>query len=113
MPEDLRKAFEIEMALARGHFAGGDLLRAMHHLERAHILGQRAFWPHFGTHAWMLKVAFRQRDLGEWLGQVLRLVAMVPGHLFGTLPLGNPGSTSVPFYQPRPIPPDLRAHFED
>ena len=47
----LAQAFEHEWRLARAARRAGDLDRAFHHLERAHILGQRHTGRHVGKMA--------------------------------------------------------------
>ena len=46
MTPSLRIAFEHELSSARGARRAGALDRAMHHLERAHVLGQAWVGPH-------------------------------------------------------------------
>lgn len=86
---------------------------AFTHLERAHILGQRYFLSHWATHYWMLKIGLRRFELGEILGQFLRLLAVVPGYIFGWVPKGNTGGSNVSPLLPMPIPSDLQELLED
>lgn len=105
--------FVKEMETAKAAFARQDYDGAFHSLERAHILGQLRFIDHVISHIWMLRVAIARADRREVWGQVLRLGATVPGHLFGWLPIGNTGGVDVSPLRPMPIPPDLAAHFEN
>ena len=100
-----------EMGAARVALDKGDAKGAFARLERAHILGQLRFFDHVVSHVWMLKVALRQRDGREIFGQLLRLGATVPGHLFGWLPIGNTGGADVSPLKPMPIPSDLAPYF--
>ena len=100
-----------EMRAARTALAQGNAEAAFGRLERAHILGQLRFFDHIVSHVWMLKVALQEQDGREIFGQVLRLGATIPGHLFGWLPIGNTGGANVSPLKPMPIPPDLVPYF--
>lgn len=110
MSPDLRSAFTLEMSAAKAAYAEGDMASAFGKLERAHILGQRALWPHIITHWWMLKVAWRKADWREIRGQITRMIAAVFGYIFGWVPLGNTGGANVSPIKPMPIPAEF-AHF--
>lgn len=103
----VRGAFCREMADAREAYAAARYATAFLHLERAHILGQRHFIRHWITHWWMLKVGLRRRDRREIVGQILRLVAVVPGFVFGWVPKGNTGGANVSAVRPMGMPADL------
>ena len=107
MNDDLRDAFDQELCRARERYGAGAWPQAFTHLERAHILGQRFFGPHLLTHASMLRVALRRGALKEGLAQVLRLVAVFPGAMWGWVPLGNTGGGDVSALAPMPLPDDL------
>lgn len=108
---DRRNVLRGEVTSAREHLSGGRFNEAFRHLERAHILGQLRFADHVVVHLWMLRVALARADRREVRGQLLRLVATVPGHLFGWVPLGNTGGADVSALRPMPIPVDLQPHF--
>jgi Protein of unknown function (DUF3703) len=112
MTTDAKAAYRSEIGKTREHFAGGDLARAIHHVERAHIVGQRYFWAHAISHVWMLRIAWCRRDAREIFGQITRLIATIPGYIFGWVPVGNTGGANVSPVQPMPIPEDLVAYFE-
>ncbi|PZQ56355.1 MAG: hypothetical protein DI570_21110 [Phenylobacterium zucineum] len=101
-----------EIAAARTALERGDRDAAFARLERAHILGQLRFFDHVVAHIWMLRVARLRHDRREVWGQVLRLAATVPGHLFGWVPIGNTGGADVSPLKPMPIPADLTRYFE-
>lgn len=105
------EAFAGEWAAAQAALASGDWARAVHHLERAHILGQRRTGPHVRSHVGMLALAWQRRDAGEVLGQLVRIVAAA---LFSRVwvPEGNTGGTDVSTVQPMLVPADLRAILE-
>lgn len=112
MPANLRAAFNKEMQQARTLYAEQRYPQCFHHLERAHILGQRHYVPHVNNHYWMLKVGWRLRDAREVVGQLLRIVGSV-GSLIGWIPIGNTGGANVSAIKPMPIPPDLACYFDD
>lgn len=105
--------FKMEMASSREAEHADDMAGAIAHLERAHILGQRYLLPHLATHWRMLTLARTRRDGPETRGQVLRLIAAIPGYVFGWVPVGNTGGANVSAVQPMPVPPDLVPYFED
>ncbi|OAN98452.1 DUF3703 domain-containing protein [Parasphingorhabdus sp.] len=113
MSPKLQTAFATEMMLSSKAYAASDWDRAFHHLERAHILGQREFSPHLKTHYGMLKIGFLRRDWREVVGQVLRIMAVFPASLFGWVPIGNTGGANVSALKPMAIPEDLARLFED
>lgn len=86
----------------------GDFDAAFHHLERAHILGQRSTRLHVRSHVGMLGVARQRRDAREFAGQLTRIVAAA---VFSRLwvPVGNTGGANVSATRPMPVPPDLQA----
>lgn len=82
------------------------------HLERLHIIGQQFLFKHFQVHLLMLKQAYIDKNIGEILGQLLRLSFVFPGHLFGKLPIGNIGSSRVSAFKRMAIPEDLKKYFD-
>lgn len=113
MSPKLQTAFATEMMLSSKAYAASDWDRAFHHLERAHILGQRDFSAHLKTHYGMLKIGFVKQDWREVSGQILRIVAVFPASLVGWVPIGNTGGANVSALKPMAIPDDLLAFFED
>jgi hypothetical protein len=111
MAQSVKRAFTIEMALASAARISGNRGLAMHYLERAHIVGQRYLFAHLRTHLCMLRLAMQCGDWGEVRGQVARLLAVLPGYVFGWVPVGNPGSARVSPVMPMPIPDDLKVYF--
>jgi hypothetical protein len=57
----------------------------------------------------MLAWAVKQRDVGEALGQLLRIVGAATMTAFGLVPHGNTGGANVSPIKPMPIPHDLEA----
>jgi hypothetical protein len=107
----LAAAYSHEWTLAQAARRAGDFDLAFHHLERAHILGQRRTWLHVKCHLGMLHVGWRRHDAREIVGQLTRIVAAA---LFSRIwvPLGNTGGTNVSPIQPMPVPPDLQDLLE-
>jgi hypothetical protein len=54
----------------------------------------------------MLRLAWRQRDRREAIGQVVRLVVAAPGSVNGRYRTGNTGKAAIGLRQPLPVPPD-------
>jgi hypothetical protein len=107
MHEALRQALQCEFDAAARAIATGDLDAGFRHLERAHVLGQAHVIPHVKSHLGMLRVGLMRRDLGEVVGQLLRVPGAAIGSLLGHVPLGNTGGANVPPFKPMPIPDDL------
>lgn len=79
------------------------------HLGRAHIIAQSRWFHHFYVHFLMLEYAWKRKDFKELFGQIIRMAATIPGHLFGKLPVGNIGWASVGIFERMPIPEDLKS----
>ena len=104
----LAQAFEHEWQQARAARLAGDLDLAFHHLERAHILGQRHTVRHVRSHLGMLHVGWLRSDAREILGQFARIAAAA---VFSRIwvPVGNTGGANVSATRPMPVPADLQA----
>ncbi|KQW46772.1 hypothetical protein ASD88_09250 [Pelomonas sp. Root662] len=113
MPPALRLAYQLALQEALAAERRGELAVAFVQLERAHILGQRYLWPHIVTHGAMLRIGWRRRDAREVAGQLLRLLATLPGWLSGWVPKGNPGGADVSALKPMPVPADLQPLLAD
>lgn len=87
--------------------------QCVHHLGRAHVLSQRNWFRHIYVHFLMLEYSWARRDWREVMGQIIRLVATVPGHLFKKLPIGNTGWSNIPIMKRLPLPNDFARLFED
>lgn len=107
MKKEIKLAYENEIFIAKKAYLEDDLILAFEHLERAHILGQRHFFYHFSTHWWMLKVGVKTASSKDIFGQIIRLVAVFPGFIFGWVPKGNTGGANVSALKPMDIPKDL------
>lgn len=113
MKPAVRLAYQSALSNAQAHELQGNLDAAFAQLERAHILGQRHLLPHVVTHLRMLRIGWKRRDAREMVGQVVRLIATVPGWLTGWVPKGNPGGANVSALKPVPLAPDLQVLLAD
>ncbi len=103
-------SFEIEKA--NRYISEKQFSKAMHHLERAHILGQRSLYRHGFVHYQMLLVAFKTVDVKEIVGQITRLFAVPLGWVSGWVPKGNTGRANVSAIKPMPLPEDMRPYLD-
>jgi 7,8-dihydropterin-6-yl-methyl-4-(beta-D-ribofuranosyl)aminobenzene 5'-phosphate synthase len=108
----IKAALRHELDAVHAAYKLGHWPLVLHHLERAHVLGQRFFWAHLITHLWMLRVAWRRHDRREIVGQLARIMAVAPGYVFGWVPVGNTGGANVSPIKPMPVPVDLLPHFQ-
>ncbi|HUG57063.1 MAG TPA: DUF3703 domain-containing protein [Candidimonas sp.] len=108
MKNELKAAFDAEMALAIDLYRKGRLGRAFGHLETAHVLGQRQVVPHVVTHWWMLKIGLKRRSASEVGGQAVRILLGALGSAVGVVPVGNTGGTSLNMFKRMPIDPSIR-----
>jgi hypothetical protein len=106
--ERIHAAWLVEMSKGRGERQANNLDAAFTHFERAHILGQRFTVLHVRSHWEMFRIAWRRKDVPEFVGQVSRMVAAT---LFSRIwvPIGNTGGANVSAFKPMPIPEDLAA----
>jgi hypothetical protein len=103
-----RLAYDREISAYVQARSSKDKASAWHHLERAHIIGQRRFGLHIHSHVKMLGYALHLRQPGEIIGQLMRLLLAPLGNLTGRLPIGNSGRSNVSAFLPMAIPQDLR-----
>jgi len=106
--DHIRPAVEAELEVARRAEELGDAAAAFRCLERAHVLGQSSTRLHTRVHWLMLCWAVRQRDGGEAVGQLFRVLAAATKTVFGAVPHGNTGGAAVGAFRPMPIPPELQ-----
>ncbi|GAB2452668.1 hypothetical protein GCM10011375_39720 [Hymenobacter qilianensis] len=108
LPSRLHPYFHQELLAARAAYARRDAADAFHHLERAHVLGQRWAVSHTHVHLLMLAHGLRTLNPREILGQLPRIVFGFLGSMVGQVPTGNTGGANVKAEQPMPIPEDLQ-----
>ena len=113
MKQEIAIAYNHALAGARAAEARRNYDAAFVFLERAHVLGQRYLLAHLHTHARMLRIGLKRRDLREIFGQVLRLLATIPAYLVGWVPKGNTGGSNVSAVKPMPLPADIVPLLED
>ena len=95
---ELNKASELQ--------AQNDYPAAFTHLENAHVLGQESTYWHVKVHGLMLLWGFRQRDAGEIVGQLIRIVGAALLTAVKAVPGGNTGGSNVSPVAPMPIKPE-------
>jgi len=78
-----------ELAAAAAAEANGEFAAAWVALERAHIAAQPMAAVHTRVHARMIRLAWRQRDLVELLGQIVLISVAGIGSLTGIYPVGG------------------------
>ncbi|MGA5466749.1 DUF3703 domain-containing protein [Mycobacterium sp. NPDC050041] len=99
-----RALYHREMAAAT---AAASTEQRWRHLERAHIISQPNPLLHTLNHVTMLKLALREHDRREALGQVVRIVVAAPGSLTGRYPQGNTGRVDAGLMTSMTVPADL------
>jgi hypothetical protein len=105
--DNIRPFVDAELRAARE-----DAVNGFAHLERAHVLGQASTREHVRVHWQMLLWAWRLRDVGEFFGQVYRLVGAATKTFIGLVPMGNTGGSNVSPVKPMPVDPELAAMIE-
>lgn len=100
---NIRPYVEREIRLAAQARASGDCQLEFSHLENAHVLGQESTRFHMQVHCLMFVWAWRQRDLQECLGQVLRIMGALSKTAIGLVPSGNTGGGNVSPFKAMPI----------
>jgi hypothetical protein len=103
----IRAYVDLELNAAEAAERAGDPSTAFHHLERAHVLGQRSTVQHVRIHMRMLMWGMRHHNPGEVAGQVTRLIGAATKTWLGLIPQGNTGGANVSAFKPLPIPDDL------
>jgi len=103
-----RRVIADELAAYRSALEEVDDDRAWYHLERVHIVSQPFLGPHLNSYGVMLQFAIKQRDWGEVLGQIVRIILAPLGALTGRSPVGNTGRSNVSAFAPMPVPDDLQ-----
>jgi hypothetical protein len=103
----IRAYVDLELNAAEAAERAGDPSTAFHHLERAHVLGQRSTVQHVRIHMRMLLWGMRHHNPGEVAGQVTRLIGAATKTWLGLIPQGNTGGANVSAFKPLPIPDDL------
>jgi hypothetical protein len=108
IPRGLKQHFKHELDKYRSALSQLDYSKAWHHLERSHILGQSYPIEHILSHWLMLKFGFRQKDVKEVFGQLIRLFVGGWKSFINHVPKGNTGGADVPPLRTMVIPKDLK-----
>lgn len=107
MPEALTPHYKKELEAANASIDDCNLALGWHHLERAHIIGQKYPVAHTYVHWKMLQFGFRIKSAKEIIGQIPRLLLGGVKSFVGTVPVGNTGGANVPPLRPMPISEDI------
>ncbi|APD86469.1 hypothetical protein BM527_10430 [Alteromonas sp. Mex14] len=108
----IRPYVESELVLARNKQFQHNKADCFAHLENAHVLGQASTRLHVKVHIMMLLWAVKQRDLGEFCGQLFRIIGAATKTVFGLVPHGNTGGANVSPFKAMPIKPKLARVIE-
>lgn len=103
----IRTYVDAELAASRAAESAGDASMAFHHLERAHVLGQRSTVQHVSVHVAMLLWGMRNHKVHEVLGQITRVIGAATKTWIGLIPQGNTGGANVSPFKVMAIPDDL------
>ena len=108
MPKALIPYYQNELHNAETYLQKKNLQQCWHHLERAHIIGQRYPLQHSYVHWKMLQFGIKLKSTKEVFGQITRLVFGGVKSFVGKVPIGNTGGANVPPLKPMEIPFDLK-----
>lgn len=111
LPKKLKPYYTTELESYYNEYVKGNWQAAWHHLERAHILGQKYPYAHSYVHWKMLQFGIKIKDRKEIIGQIPRLIFGGIKSFVGSIPVGNPGGAKVPPLQPFPIAKELKEIF--
>ncbi|MCR9154102.1 MAG: DUF3703 domain-containing protein [Bacteroidetes bacterium] len=112
MPKTLAPYFNRELLEYQRCFKAGELQRAWHHLERAHIIGQLYPYHHSYVHWKMLLFGIHIKDAKEIAGQIPRLVIGGVKSFVGKIPVGNTGGANIPPLKSLPVSDELLSIFK-
>ncbi|QFZ84770.1 DUF3703 domain-containing protein [Variovorax paradoxus] len=102
-----RAAFLRETRLAASCEAANDLSAAWRAHELGHIVAQSYLGLHLRSHAAMLGLAWRTRNVAEVAAQVVRLALAPVGHALGSTPPQNVGTGRFGVMEHGAWPPEL------
>ena len=87
----------------------GDYSSAFTYLENAHVLGQESTYWHVKVHYLMMLWGFKQHNIKEILGQVIRIMGAALLTAVKGVPVGNTGGSNVSPVKVMPIKPEHAA----
>lgn len=108
----IKRKFDEELEASFAARKRIDFNKEWAHLERAHILGQFQAVEHLWVHILMIRFSIVHFRIGEFLGQIPRILLAIPGSLSGLAPRGNTGGSDVGIFTPMEIPKDLQGYLE-
>ncbi|AUC84324.1 hypothetical protein CW731_02985 [Polaribacter sp. ALD11] len=108
----LKSIFKVEYVLYEKAMHTQNLELAWYHLERLHIIGQSYPLEHSYSHWLMLKFGFRQKNVKEVFGQVIRLLVGGWKSFINQIPTGNSGGANVHPLKKMELPDDLKLVFK-
>ena len=108
MPKKIVPFYKKELEAYKDNLEKENLQNAWHHLERAHIIGQKYPYEHSLVHWKMLQFGIKIKSTKEVLGQIPRLLVGGVKSFVGHIPVGNTGGANVPPLKPMEIPKDLQ-----
>ena len=101
--------FKAELEKAKTAIAAQDFEAAWSALQRAHILGQRDAIAHTIAHWNMLKLAWKQRDFREVMGQLMPVLLAIPlTLLYGQMRSLRGGKANVNDSEQMAVPEDIQ-----
>ena len=106
----LKLEFYKQLNLAKSLIIEKKYNTAFYHLENAHILGQKDIYRHTLSHYWMLIYALKSKNMREFIGQILRILASI----FFTLiwvPKGNTGGANISPMKVLPVRKEMKKYF--
>lgn len=109
---NIRPYVEAELAQAREKQFSANQSDEFSHLENAHVLGQASTRLHVKVHFMMLFWALRHGKVGEFFGQILRIIGAATKTGFGLVPSGNTGGSNVSPFKVMPINPKLQGMID-
>jgi Protein of unknown function (DUF3703) len=98
---------EREIVAAKAAQLAGESASSFHHLERAHVLGQGSTLQHVRVHVHMLMWGIRRHNMGEAVGQIVRVIGAATKTWAGLIPHGNTGGSNVSAFKAMPIADEL------
>lgn len=108
IPKAIQAHFKNELYLAKLCLQDNNLEHYWHHLERAHIIGQKYPYEHSLVHWEMLKFGIKIKNTKEIIGQIPRLLVGGVKSFVGHVPTGNTGGANVPPLRKMEIPDDIK-----
>ena len=108
MPNKLIPFYQKELGMVKDNLQQDNLQNAWHHLERAHIIGQKYPYEHTFVHWKMLQFGIKIKSSKEIVGQIPRLLVGGVKSFVGHIPVCNTGGANVPPLKVMEIPEDIK-----